>query len=136
MQHHYTGDVGDYVKFALLRKLSVGRRLGIAWYLHPDESRDGGHIHYLNDPDRWRHLDWWLFDALRQIVDRERSIHALEAAGIIKANFSGQMLTSAELPARAYGCRTFFILNADEAVKTQASDFCGLWSDRGVCFVD
>jgi hypothetical protein len=37
MQDRYAGDVGDYVKFALLRHLCPGRRLGIAWYLHPDQ---------------------------------------------------------------------------------------------------
>ncbi len=63
MQDHYAGDIGDYVKFALLRKLGVGKRLGVAWYLYPDEPRDGGHNSYLNQT-RWQHLDPDVFAAL------------------------------------------------------------------------
>ena len=30
MQNPYTGDIGDYVKYGLLRALAEGRRLGVA----------------------------------------------------------------------------------------------------------
>ena len=51
MQNRYTGDIGDYVKYGLLRTLSDGQRLGMAWYLFPDEDhdRDGHHGDYLHD---------------------------------------------------------------------------------------
>lgn len=66
MEDRYAGNIGDYVKLALLRQLSAGRNLGIAWYLYPDEGHNvnGRHIGYLNLPHRWRHLDPELFDAL------------------------------------------------------------------------
>src|SRR4029077_3434148 len=52
MQDRYAGDVGDYVTLALRRHLSgADRKLGIAWYLHPDTT-GGGHIRYLSDPAR------------------------------------------------------------------------------------
>lgn len=43
MQNRYVGDIGDYVKLAILRALLPGRRLGVAWWLYPDErhNRDG-----------------------------------------------------------------------------------------------
>ena len=83
MQDRYTGDIGDYIKYALLRALSPGLKLGIAWYLYPDENHnsDGKHVQYLQDPQRWRHLDPELFDALKQIVESNRSVSAVAAAG-------------------------------------------------------
>ena len=83
VQDRYAGDIGDYVKLGLLRHLSRGRRLGVAWYLHPDESHngDGRHVSYLQDPDRWRRLDPALFDGLRSIPASARSVAALENFG-------------------------------------------------------
>jgi len=91
MQDRYAGDVGDYVKFALLRHLGPGRRWGIAWYLHPD-TKDGGHTKYLREPERWRELDHKLFDLLSAIEQRQRSVAALQVASIITANFSNDRL--------------------------------------------
>ena len=49
MQDRSAGDVGDFAKFGLLRALSTKRRIGIAWYLHPDSgpAGDGRHTDYL-----------------------------------------------------------------------------------------
>ena len=41
MQNRYTGDIGDFVKYGLLRAISKGKKLGIAWYLHPDAGPSG-----------------------------------------------------------------------------------------------
>lgn len=84
MQDRYAGDIGDYVKFALLRALSLGRRIGVAWYLYPDESHndDGRHIGYLKQPAIWRHLDPELFDSLAKVQD-QRAVAALESAGLL-----------------------------------------------------
>jgi hypothetical protein len=230
MQDRYAGDIGDYVKFALLRHLGLGRRLGIAWYLHPD-TKDGGHTKYLHEPERWRHLDQDLFDLLSKIVQRERSVEALQAASIITAIFSGARLDCSAVAIRerdarrnkwfaevlgslagcnlvfadpdnglvddrsdrrrradfckkiplaeakalasgrttiiyhhstrrkgghlaeieywmeqlgpctvavranAYSCRTFFILNPDEEIRSRAISFSHRWSDYSVSFV-
>jgi hypothetical protein len=43
MQNRYVEDIGDYVKLAILRALSSRpsvRRLGVAWWLFPDEPMD------------------------------------------------------------------------------------------------
>lgn len=71
MQDRYVGDIGDYAKYGLLRALSAGRRLGVAWYRYPDEMHndDGMHIVYLCQPEVWRHLDPELFDALEDIIN-------------------------------------------------------------------
>lgn len=79
MQDRYAGDVGDFVKLGLLRALSSGRQLGVAWYRYPDESHngDGRHITYLDQPHRYEHLDPALFRHLRNITKDARSINSL-----------------------------------------------------------
>jgi hypothetical protein len=86
MQDRYVGDIGDFVKLAILRALSQGYRLGVIWWLFPDEDHnmDGRHVAYLNDPASWRHYDPELFDPLREIVvGGQRSVAALEAADLL-----------------------------------------------------
>lgn len=94
MQDRYTGDVGDYIKFALLRTLSPGMSLGVAWYLFPDEGHnaDGKHVSYLDRANNWRHLDPELFDGLANLVASERSVEALEKGGVLDARFSHDAL--------------------------------------------
>ena len=84
MQNRYVGDIGDYVKYALLRCILrvEGGQLGIAWYLYPDEvNGDGGHTEYLDHPksESWKRLDDQLFGKLKALVDAsERSIFAIQ----------------------------------------------------------
>ena len=95
MQNRYAGDIGDYIKYTLLRRLSVGKRLGLAWYLFPDQAGtgDGRHTKYLGRPARWRGLDPCVFDAMKRIVSGERSVAAVEAAGLLpSAVFAGDPL--------------------------------------------
>ena len=103
MQDRYAGDIGDYIKLALLRSLSTGRKLGISWYRHPDEGHnsDGKHTAYLQNPSRWRHLDPELFDALWHVVGTTRSVRAIQETGVIDGSFSGELLESATMPWRS-----------------------------------
>ena len=90
MQNRYVGDIGDYVKLAILRALLPGRRLGVAWWLYPDErhNRDGRRIEYLDRPDPWRRFDPPLFDALKKMVlAQQRNVHALEQASLMPCAF-------------------------------------------------
>lgn len=94
MQNRYAGDVGDYVKLALLRALSPGLSLGVAWYLYPDEGHnlDGRHTAYLSQPGIWRHLDPQLFDGLREVASGRRSVAALQALELLDAIYAGEPL--------------------------------------------
>ena len=86
MQHRYAGDIGDYMKFAILRALSPGRRLGVGWWLYPDESHngDGRHVSYLTRPDVWRGLDPTLFDHLGGMVaSGEQRVSALQDEALL-----------------------------------------------------
>ncbi len=100
MQNRYAGDVGDYVKLALLRALSPGLRLGIAWYLYPDErhNSDGRHTAYLSEPGIWRHLDPPLFDGLRKVTSRRRNVMALQGLGLLDATFADEPLNQRAEP--------------------------------------
>jgi hypothetical protein len=100
MQNRYVGDIGDYVKLAILRALSPGRRLGIAWWLFPDSGTagDGRHISYLDAETKWQDLDPPLYDALKQVVaSGSRKVTALEDANLLP----GSIYFSEEIPTGA-----------------------------------
>jgi hypothetical protein len=104
MQNRYVGDIGDYLKLAILRALSPGFSLGVAWWLYPDESHngDGRHVSYLDRPDQWRCFDPQLFDALDRIVSSgHRNIRALERASVL----SDATFASEPIPSRAPICQ-------------------------------
>ncbi|HEX7929205.1 MAG TPA: hypothetical protein VF678_16535 [bacterium] len=87
MQNRYAGDIGDYVKFAILRALAPGHRVGIAWWLFPDEGHndDGKHVGYLSDKkEQWESFDPYLFRALKSIVNSgQRNVAALEKSALL-----------------------------------------------------
>jgi hypothetical protein len=109
MQSRYVGDIGDYLKLGILRALSPGYHLGVAWWLFPDEThnKDGRHIGYLNRPQQWRHFDPDLFDALRRIVlSTQRNVHTLEVAGVLPdATFASEFIPNGALVALLFACR-------------------------------
>lgn len=96
MQDRYAGDLGDYLKYGLLRWLCAAGashpalRLGVIWYLVPDEDHndDGKHVRYLEpgnrDGERLRTLDPDLYDRLARMVQSgRRSVKAIEDAGVL-----------------------------------------------------
>lgn len=90
MQNRYVGDVGDFGKYALLRRLSgmlneIKIRVGIVWCLYPNENHnsDGGYISYLDAP-HFYYLDPDLLTALRNIVTKgDRGITSVLSTGIL-----------------------------------------------------
>jgi hypothetical protein len=92
MQNRYAGDVGDYGKYALLRRLcglqgSRSVRLGVVWCLFPDESssNDGRHISYLRKPE-FAQLDPDLHTSLAAIVSTgRRSVASVTTGGFLPA---------------------------------------------------
>ena len=89
MQDRYVGDVGDFAKYGLLRRLSGKSaerkiRLGLVWCRFPDETHnnDGRHISYIEKPE-FEALDDVLLTALRKIVfSGKRSISAVSDGGV------------------------------------------------------
>lgn len=83
MQNRYVGDIGDYVKLAILRELAPGRSLGVVWWLFPNEDHnaDGSHRKYLEQHTEWKRFDPGLFEALLEInKQNELDVSALEKA--------------------------------------------------------
>lgn len=79
VQDRYAGDIGDYIKLAILRHLADGHGLGVAWWLFPDEKNgDGRHVRYLEHPEEWMRFDPTLFCGLRSIVrSKQRTVASL-----------------------------------------------------------
>jgi hypothetical protein len=91
MRNNYIGDIGDFVKFGLLRALcnptaqdgSPSLALGIIWHLttDPEKNNDGKHIHHYSKPERYRDCDPKLFDILCTLVsDPNRSIQKIRTS--------------------------------------------------------
>lgn len=113
VQNRYAGDVGDFVKLALLQALAPGRRLGVAWYLYPDENHnaDGRHVEYLSRPAKWQALNPELFGVLGQMAREERSVARLEAAvGVPGAVYFADPILTGDEPAsrRSNGRQEWF----------------------------
>ena len=105
MQDRYVGDVGDFAKYGLLRAIRGRKRLGIAWYLHPDAgpAGDGNHTTYLRRREGWRHLDPELFDTLNGLIGPggRRSVDAVQTSGILgDAVFAAERLDIAGVAVR------------------------------------
>ena len=104
MQNRYTGDIGDFAKYGLLRAVRGTMRLGVAWYLHPDAgpAGDGRHTDYLERREEWRHLDPELFDSLKKLVtDGARSVKSVEESGILGDTvFAAEALDVSAVPFR------------------------------------
>ncbi len=121
MQDQYVGDVGDFVKFGLLRAISTGKCLGVAWYLHSNAGPDGKHTEYLMRPEEFRHLDETLFDELKKLRStNDLSVKAIEKSGILEnAVFAGSPLAITNVNVRErtdWRCKWF------ERVGDQLSD--------------
>lgn len=112
VQDRYAGDLGDYLKFGLLRSLvptdsPASLRLGVVWYRTLDEAHnaDGKHIAYLapghRSAARLSQLDPELYQRLAGLVTSgRRSTAALADAGVLPAGtcFSGDLLDFTGLP--------------------------------------
>ena len=92
MQNKYVGDIGDFGKYGLLRRLTCPEftasplSLGVIWYPFDDENnQDGKKIGYLKD-EKNRQCDAHLFDALQRIVNGKRDVSAIEQSGIFPSN--------------------------------------------------
>ena len=107
MQDQYTGDIGDFGKYGLLRSLTSPEtgnppRLGVVWYLTPGEnhSPDGQHTGYLHLEERNRNrftaCDEELYLALRELINTgNRSVNAVQESGILPREtvYHGETLT-------------------------------------------
>jgi len=149
MQDRYVGDIGDFGKYGLLRALchpSDGDedrrlRLGVVWYLVPDEdyNADGRHTGYLQPTNRnlarFRDCDAALYNALARIVDNEaRRVASIRDGDVLPADtlFCEEPLTFAGMLSLGPTARQRRLNHRDAWVK-------GAWEKVAPCdlvFVD
>jgi hypothetical protein len=112
VQDRYAGDLGDYLKFGLLRWLvpldsPASLRLGVVWYRTVNEAQnaDGKHTAYLQpghrSAARLRPLDPDLYQRLASVVaSGRRNTDALADVGVLSTGtcFFGDPLDFAGLP--------------------------------------
>ena len=137
MQDRYVGDVGDFAKYGLLRAIRGRKRLGVAWYLHPDAGPAGygNHTTYLRRREGWRHLDPELFDTLNGLIGPggRRSVDAVRTSGILgDAVFAADRLDIAGIAVRD---RVRWRRRWFERVRNQLSgcDLVFADPDNGLC---
>jgi len=113
MQNRYTADLGDFGKYGLLKALCQSKdeelnlRLGVVWYLVPDEKHndDGKHVKYLKpsykNRNQFRNCDSDLYDALAEIIlNKERNVSNIRKSNIFPINtvFYEEFLTFNGIP--------------------------------------
>ncbi len=93
MQNRYFGDIGDFGKYGMLRTIiNSGLKLGINWYLYPDESNndDGKHTSYLQkDKNRLEICDAELYSFLKEaniksLQGLSRNIRTIEESELLQ----------------------------------------------------
>lgn len=141
MQDRYVGDLGDFGKFGMLKKLCLGIEsppektitLGVVWYLVPDESHndDGKHVRYLDiNPSnnrRFREGDPLLYDTLGEIVrEGKRNISRIREREVLPPttkyydeplSFGGMPNNSPQARQARHDYRNQWINNALEITK-------------------
>ncbi|HUZ98179.1 MAG TPA: hypothetical protein VMU74_02365 [Gaiellaceae bacterium] len=105
MKDQYVGDVNDYLKYALLRGLTLadGNTM-VVWMRTAGDGRgDGGRIGYLSQ-ERFRAVDPPLFDDLARLVaDDRRSLMAVRKAGVLpRASYWEDELSDNDRARREY----------------------------------
>lgn len=86
MKDQYVGDENDYYKYGLLRLLAAdGVPTLVVWMRTQDDGRsDGRQTAYLDRPERWKHYDPRLFEALADLVrEGQRDLRAVEKANLL-----------------------------------------------------
>lgn len=85
MKNQYVGDIVDYGKYGLLRFLmGSGVKIGVNWYLTPNDNRaDGKYVEYLDDA-RMREYDALVYDEMSRLASRQdKTVQMVEKSGIL-----------------------------------------------------
>ena len=90
MKNQYVGDIGDYTKLGVLRRIAqhTGLSLGVNWYLTPDDEiiKDGRHTAYLEkycDTDDEELLFKLKSIAGKKCIERLRTVEQLQKLDLL-----------------------------------------------------
>ena len=108
MKNRYFGDIYDYIKYALLRRLmdEDGCSAAVCWMLTEDDGgKDGHRTGYLGEPARWSSFEPTIFEFLRRhVVEREtRNVEAVQRSKILpNCRFYSRILTDDRVQRQRY----------------------------------
>lgn len=138
MQNRYTGDIGDFGKFLLLKHLFPEQSIATIWYLYPDETHnnDGSHKVVEGNTNFYRRchvLDPQMAELFHQIHQRNsRHIDVFEEMGVLEnahyftqsilgegENYRLQWLTRAKEFIRSKSC-SVVCLDPDNGIEPQS----------------
>lgn len=134
MQNRYTGDIGDFGKFLLLKQLFSTQQIATVWYLYPDETHNNDGSHRVEEGNtnlyrRCHALDPQMADLFHQIHQRDsRSIVLFEELCLLE---NGHYFTQCVLgDGESY--RTHWLECALEFIRSKSCSVVCLDPDNGI----
>lgn len=132
MQNRYTGDIGEFGKFLLLKHLFPTKSIATIWYLYPDETHnnDGSHTVEEGNANIYRHcyaLDPQMSEIFHQIHQHHsRHIGLFEEMSVLE---NGHYFSKGIL---GEGNRTQWLESAIEFIQTYQCNIVCLDPDNGI----
>jgi len=134
LKNQYFGDINDYRKYGLLRRLLDGgaSSLLVAWMLTPNDARsDGLRVQYLQKPQAWRRFDPELFSSLSAMLRsrRPRSVDLIENSPLLpRCRFFSEVVPDCRVArasylrrlARAAGQADLVFLDPDNGLEVKS----------------
>ncbi len=131
MQNRYSGDVGDFGKFHLLRFLLNNQKYNLSqiWYMYPDESHNNDGL-YINYFEKVKEFDLELEEKLLEITQTNRCVKALEEAKLVKnTKYFSLYVNENAKDDLSYRKKTWF----QKALEfSENSDFIAVDPDNGI----
>jgi len=134
LQNRYTGDIGDFGKFLLLKHLFPEQSIATIWYLYPDETHnnDGSHRVTKTNPTLYHHchaIDPQMAEVFNTIHEEGiRHVDRFEELGVLK---NGHYFTQSILGERE-GYRKQWLENAVEFIQANRCSVVCLDPDNGI----
>lgn len=135
MQNRYTGDIGDFGKFLLLKHLFPTEFIATIWYLYPDETHnnDGSHRVEEGNTNLYRHcyaFDPKMSEFFHQIHQRDsRHIDLFEEMGVLG---NGHYFTESIILGEGEDYRTLWLERAIEFIRSKSCSVVCLDPDNGI----
>lgn len=118
MQNRYTGDIGDFGKFLLLKHLFPDERIATIWYLYPDETHNGDGSHTVEEGNITLYRNCHDIDPL--MSEQFNAIHAQPLRHVGKFEELGVLNNG-----------YFFA----EQILGEGKDYRRRWIERAVAFI-
>ncbi len=134
MQNRYTGDIGDFGKFLLLKHLFPEQSIATIWYLYPDEmhNNDGSHRVEESNSNLYRHchlLDPQMAELFHQIHQRDpRHIDVFKEMNVLEnAHYFTQSILG-----EGENYRLQWLIRATEFIQSKSCSVVCLDPDNGI----